>query len=250
MWDNNYITDIFNKFIFSNIEIKREEMIPVLKNLINDDKYINIPVDMYYIPNRIDYKLHHQKHNVLLTGYDEEKECFFALLDIYLGYGEIEIPFTIISRETDELIGVELINIKDDLKNYIFDIKSVINNAQKLRQNLSKLSYQTPWINGGSSQGDIANVFITMTKYVERQKANIELILYIEKSSILSKQGSQQLITQIEGIKCKWEQIKNLFIKSFINKNLPNYEKLNLLALKCFELEGYMWHDFITLVKQ
>lgn len=244
-WEEDYIDDIFNKFIFSDVETKEEKLIDTLQSFINKNEYIAISLDVYFIPNRIDYHLKHEEHSVLLTGYDDEKECFFALLDTYEGYGEIEIPFHIVSCSANDSMIIKLIKMKDTSANYIFNLETVINNAIQLRRVLSELSYQAAWINGEFLQEDIANVLITITKYVERQKANSELILYVKSHGIIEENSFELLIAQIESIKRYWEQIKNLFIKSFLNQKAPKYEKLNSLAVQCFALEGYMWHNFI-----
>lgn len=248
-WEEDYIDDIFNKFVFSDIKISKGSMIDILQSLINNDEYLAISLDVYFIPNRIDYHLKHEFHSVLLTGYDDEKECFFALLDTYAGYGEIEIPFDVALGATNDSVTVELVKIKDVYSDYIFNLETVINNAIQLRYNLSRLSYQIPWINGDNSQQNVSSIFITMTKYVERQKANIELIIHVNSLGIISNHDSKLLIAQIKIIEQKWEQIKNLFIKSFINHKPPKYEKLNPLAVECFELEGVMWHNFIVFTQ-
>lgn len=54
------------------------DTVDFLINALNDNYYIMIIADEYYLPPRKSYKLQHYQHLVMLNGFNIEKQCFYS----------------------------------------------------------------------------------------------------------------------------------------------------------------------------
>jgi len=63
----------------------RTELVSLVRKLLNEQKYLNLYLDDYYIPFRPSYNKSHEPHDLFFYGYDDDAACFHVLG--YSGYG-------------------------------------------------------------------------------------------------------------------------------------------------------------------
>jgi hypothetical protein len=63
---------------FSAITDNHIELIPFLENALNQDKYLHVSIDWFYIPIYEQYQNDHGMHHLFINGYDSEKRIFYA----------------------------------------------------------------------------------------------------------------------------------------------------------------------------
>lgn len=71
-WDSFKRKEINNEFI---TKVKKEKALYIIKS-INENNYVYLCVDDFYMPRRFDYKKRHFKHDLLIYGYDDFLEIF------------------------------------------------------------------------------------------------------------------------------------------------------------------------------
>ncbi|MFE9275692.1 hypothetical protein ACQKLN_31075 [Paenibacillus glucanolyticus] len=76
-----------------------DEIVPSFRESINQDKYMNIFVDDYYLPFRRAYRKNHYPHDLFLFGYTDEKRVFHVLgFDQYGLPKEYEVDYQVLSK--------------------------------------------------------------------------------------------------------------------------------------------------------
>ena len=89
-------------------ESKQIETVKYAINAINNDKYLKIKLDSFFLSAKSAYKKHHNLQNSLLYGYSIEEEMFFALsFDANNMFSEIRISFLELANGFDSTIGIK-----------------------------------------------------------------------------------------------------------------------------------------------
>jgi len=243
-WDNKYLSYIYDCFTFEKIMLDSKNIIDNIIDVINNDDPMLIPVDVFYLPNRIDWKKKHLSHNIMVTGYDTKEGMLFYFIDTFSGYEECSISYNTFKEaifSVNEKPVAHLLSVKDNLLSSNISIDSVYDYAQNLRENLSKFSYMSSWINNETSEDSLLGTIIIITKFIERQKANAALIKFMAEKGLLANIDYRHLLDLIAILENDWGIIRAIFIKANTKRETPNFDRLNLLAHKCFILEWQLW---------
>lgn len=107
---------------------------------IDKNTYLHVMLDQYYIPNTPSFRKMHYLHDLLIFGYDKEKETFsVAEFDDNYKYSKFEVSFKNINdafinykecKNLDYLYGNILLYKLQPSCNYVFDFENVINSVK------------------------------------------------------------------------------------------------------------------------
>ena len=113
----DYYERYFSKMIpvrqlpMSMIDITNKNIIEYFINLLEKKYYINLGVDEYYIPGRLDYQKRHHMHVNFIYGFDREKAVFKLIgFDKFMKYSEIDFEsfFYAIQRDVESSSKINL----------------------------------------------------------------------------------------------------------------------------------------------
>jgi hypothetical protein len=115
------------------IEKNGIDVVTFLKNAIDDDYYIYMCVDTFYISEYPLYNKSHFTHDMFVFGYDDSKSCFHIADFLFEGrYYDTEIPYEQLKVAfhseydfTNDFNGIQLLKAKEDV-DYPFDINWII----------------------------------------------------------------------------------------------------------------------------
>ena len=68
----------YEALTFSAILDNDIDLISFLENAINEDKYLHISIDWFYLPMYRQYHKDHGMHHLFINGYDSDKRIFYA----------------------------------------------------------------------------------------------------------------------------------------------------------------------------
>ncbi|MCI8371710.1 MAG: hypothetical protein HFI75_04810 [Lachnospiraceae bacterium] len=95
----------------SIVDISSKQVVDYFINLIEQNYYINLGVDEFYIPGRNDYQKRHHMHVNFLYGFDRTRKVFQLIgFDQFLKYSEIDFDsfYYAIQREVREGTKINL----------------------------------------------------------------------------------------------------------------------------------------------
>lgn len=120
---------------------KDDDIIENLKYFIDKEKVIFLGIDMYYgVPDTSQWHKHHIHHNILVEGYDDEKECVYILETGEQGYKEYEMSYCDISLAAQEFTcftrDTEIFEINSKEETYMYDNKELKSNALEIVQSI------------------------------------------------------------------------------------------------------------------
>lgn len=108
--DFNSIYDLHNvpRFPWLNVQnvkldfvTKYISLIDFFKDCIENNYYLDVRYDMYYLNHAFAYKLNHRISNMLIYGYDTDKNCFYAMDYLYNSskiYDSLEIDMNLLAQ--------------------------------------------------------------------------------------------------------------------------------------------------------
>jgi hypothetical protein len=231
----------YNKVILNESDFDKQ-----IKEFINNNKYIKMPLDLYYwMPNSFGWQRMHASHYQLITGYDDEKRVFYSYTDDFYGFGEKEIPYERFNKALliDELAETTEITVDHNIKKFDYNSDLIINYAEIIMGNINYLSYTNYWCSYNEEHTFLRA--IETYKIFERQKANIALLNDMKRRGYINENKYKILIEKVNNLKYKWGIIKSVFLKCFLGKKVPNYVKMNNLIWEAFEYEYEFWDMFI-----
>ena len=230
-----------------------ENYIEYLKNLIKKNELVIVGVDLFYwIENSSCWNRHHWEHYSLINGFDDDKNVFYVLDENDIGFGEFEIPvdrfITAIQHSPLEPDGY-IYKINKKIKQFKFNIKDVINNAQRLKNELSAIKSSSLWQlrDEDFDAGHMCDLSATeIFQIVNRQIANQLLFCNIQKE-VHDCKVPDIIIKYSNDLKEGWILVKNVLLKA----NLLKDRKLSLAEIEksCKDLlnkEYEMWDIFVT----
>ena len=108
-WD---VEDAFSEVLeIENVcyeESNRIQIIGYIVDAINNNKYLKIKLDSYFLSTKSAYKKHRNLQNSLIYGYDIEEETFFALsFDTDNMFSEIRISFLELANGFDSTLRIK-----------------------------------------------------------------------------------------------------------------------------------------------
>lgn len=236
----------WEKIVISQNE---NEFIKVLKYLITKEFMVFVNVNLYYwLPNSFGWKKNNWYHLSLITGFDEKEKIFYVFDDDYHGYGLRKVPeerlCKAIANPSKELF-CRYHQLSNDIKPFEVSIQSVLQNAERIIQELLNINTNNLWILEPGYEG--FNHYINQCSFgvhtiVNRQIANKFLINLLYDLKFLSQSEYFLLIKNTDDLKKGWNVVKNIFIKYGIShKKELNIEKLYRLAEELFSKEYSMW---------
>ncbi len=248
----NYTSEFYKKINLVNrskMTIKLEDVAFYIKNAINNGEIISVQLDTFHaIKSGVNYKRAHYLHHYIITGYDEI-DNFYCLADTINGYGENVLTYSDIVSSMARNCSNNIISfaINKPLVKLDFDIHIVINNAVRLRFELSKLSYCKYWQYDMNMMQDR---IIEINKIVSRHHMNITLFEYLRNTGYLNNKNYNYLKSYCVRIYEKWNRIKMILIRNFLIEKMPDLTLLNSIAYDAFYNEYKLWDAFLTIKEE
>ena len=243
---------VFNRHNFSN----KENFLPELKNIIINNPYMTLYVDLFYwnkdcaYYNRI-----HSNHFAFIIGFDEEEDVFYAFEDdVSLNYDLRKIPTQSLIRAfhsefKEDFEDYRIITFKNnELKPYVLDFDSIKANAERLIHRLKFFIERKHTLDEERPLTEITNVHHYAYEYGKisnRMKGNIIFFEKLRDSGIISKELSDELIISADAMIQKWMLVKNIFFNHCLRKKFSEIEKVEKRISELFENEIDMWSKLI-----
>lgn len=183
-----------------------EDIIKNLKMYIEKNKVIFLGIDMYYgVPDTSQWHKHHIHHNILVEGYDDDKECMYILETGNSGYKEYELSYkdiTIAAREFVCFIhNSEIYDINCDEQHFVYDCTKLKENALQIVQSIDDVLehiYEIWHVNQEKILSMKDEIESHLRSIRNRQGVNVKLFqniyrnknadYYIETFSVLEKE--------------------------------------------------------------
>lgn len=244
--------------LYENLDIIQENftyvnpqrIIEGLINKLNSGCYISILVDLFsWLPNSVDWQRNHYHHYRMLTGYDDEKKVFFTISDTLNGYEQSEVSFERLIESivlNDGEFFVQQHKYKREVNPYTYSFHDVYKFAEELKENIKKILYSRIWI--VPLDIDPLRIYTQITKFADRQKANLMLFEQLKKDGLISDYQTHVLQTRCTDIFNQWSILKGKNIKADIKKENIDIDYLNAITFSALNLEYKMWCDFISFV--
>ncbi len=244
---------VFNRYNFSN----KEDFLPELKNIIINNPYITLYVDLFYwnkdcaYYNRI-----HSNHFAFIIGFDEEEDVFYAIEDdVSLSYEIRKIPTQSViqafhSEFKQDFEDYRIITFKNsNLKPYVLDFDKIKAEAERLILRLDKFIERKHALDEERPLTELTNVHhytYEFGKISNRMKGNIIFFENLKNSGFISKELSDELIISADEMIKKWMLVKNIFFNYCLRKKFSEIEKVEKRISELFIKERDMWSKLIA----
>jgi hypothetical protein len=257
------------------LSISNKTLSEYIKEMLDMNHYVSLYLNDYYLPNTIFYQNGHVIHEVLIYGYDDEKELFYTggIFDTRKyrfstnRYCEIEEAFYHVNP-LDHVKGYDLSFYTyriNDRENYPFILSNVIEaiddyiNSRDIMKRFSML--RIPEI-GKNVYG--MGVYKVLKQYLQglyddkegykpdrrpfqilhdHKKFMVERLLYLKEEGLL---GNESLIVQFEALAKKIEIIRNIFLKYLIYKDKEDIDKLFPLIDEVVDTETSLLNSLLS----
>jgi hypothetical protein len=276
---------IFQRNFLRNTKI---DIIDLLINSINENNYICLYWDQFYVPNSPRHLKEHYCHETLIYGYDLTEKCLYYVgFNNYENYGYYKVLFSDFRKAyyndavdlSDKYLVTEvcLLKFNNDFS-FEFDINTVAEqlNDYFLSRN-SLIYYRThfnvnckdyDYFNGTISSEFIfgMNIYKYLQSYIEslllysnlnfqpvhalweHKKIMVNRIEYLQKNSYLSTDSNYNIL--YKQIQDKALLIRNLFFKYNITKKNNIITKMVSLLNDIFEQEKTVLSSVIQELRE
>lgn len=229
--------------------------IDFLKDLIRKEELVTIGVDLFYwIPNSICWNRHHWEHYSLINGFDDERKVFYVLDENNSGYNEFEVPeerlLTAVQNSPLEPHGHVQGKI-NHIEQFKLDIKDVIYNAVRLKEELKTIKYGTLWqlSDQDFDEGHMSDLISMYIFQVANRHLANQLLLKALHKEIQNNEIINSLIQYSQDLQDGWVLVKNKMVKLYFTKDRkPFIEDINLKCKSLFNKEYEMWDTFLYCV--
>lgn len=238
---------IFNRYNFAN----RENFLPELKNIIINNPYVTLYVDLFYWNKDCTYYNRlHSNHFAFITGFDEEDVFYTFEEDVSLNYGIRKIPTQSViqafhSEFKQDFEDYRIITFKNtELQTYFLDFNNIKADAERLIFRSNEFIERKHALDEEFPLTEITNVHhytYEFGKVSNRMKGNIILFEKLRDSDIISKELSDELIVSAEEMVKMWMFVKNNFFRHCLRKNFSEIEKVENRISELFIKERDMW---------
>lgn len=242
----------------------------LVRNAIDNNRYIALHLDEYYVPDRDDYKKYHYFHENLIYGYSEESKTIY-LLGVIFGQPKLStISFRLFCKAYNSKIkeGSAHFSVLNDIimmeyrpsNTYSFDIRNICSflddyiNGTNSSNKLSWLTPSDPHASFGVNifkkitqfhNGNMLIISDVRISYVlhEHTKCMIERIKYFLARGIIDgnqfseiSMGMDELLSITKA--CMYRIVKNHFkIRNNIDELVINYvNKIEELQIKYYSM--------------
>lgn len=225
------------------------DYIEELKKCIDCGRLISIRVDLFYWnPLNILYHKVHANHFSMCFGYDDEEQCLYFDDEAQNEDGFLKVPYERVKKalvfNEGKLFGIESMCLSD-IPDYEYSLGDIIENAEKLRENLSSALYTTAWSDFGRKE-DISMSVTDMSKLFNRQTANVILFKALMEKGLISEEAFLKYSAGFNEIKVLWQNLHNYTYRNTLKKKGISIEKADEISEKAFEKELELWTDFIN----
>ncbi|MDR1002615.1 MAG: hypothetical protein LBL82_05035 [Oscillospiraceae bacterium] len=240
------------EILLSFSEVRRIEgvdsnnLIPTIKKYIDDNRLIVVAVDSFsLIEESLHYNNTHQIHSWIFSGYDDEKDELYCFADSDRGYGENKVSIENFKRSVVLQTYTDLLElvISDKRQPFVFNLETVCANARSICADIAKISYCNFWKCDKSDYTE--DRCYDLTKFVDRQKANIMLMDMLYEQGEIGKHLCEDVKVMCEDTQRGWNLLRMKFLKSWMNRKVPNYEDAQRSAWRCMRKEYDYWRYFI-----
>lgn len=247
--NSNCLYESLNIIQENYIYINPEKIIEELIDKLNSECCISVLVDLFsWLPNSVDWQRNHYHHFRMLTGYDDERKVFFTISDTLNGYKQSEVPFERLMESivlNDGEFFVQLHKCKSDVIPYTYSFHDVYKFAVGLKENIKNLLHSRIWIL--PTDIDPLRIYTQITKFADRQKANLLLFEQLNKDGLISDIHTNSLRELYTDTFNQWRMLKGKIIKSDIKKEYIDVDYLNKITLNALNLEYRIWSYFISV---
>lgn len=250
----HYFSDIF-VFTYSNFD-NSKDFIPQLKDILVNNLYINLNVDLFYWNTEgAYYNKVHRPHFSFISGFDEEKDVFYAFEENKeLVYSSIEIPtervIQAIKSEYKDIRGdYRIISFRNnDIKPYELTLKRVIENAKRLVVNLDTFIGKEHILDKSMFLDNMSNAYFynnEFSKIAYRLRGNILLFNTLRSKGILNEALTNQMVETVNAISMNWKVIQNSFFKCCLRNNFSEIDDIEQKITANFMKEKEMWFNVL-----
>ncbi len=252
----NYFSTIFyfNRCNFIN----RKEFITELKEVLMNNPYLALNVDLFYWGKQgAYYNKIHTPHFSFIIGFDDDEEVIYVFEDdVNLHYAIREIPMkeviqAFFSDYKDNSEDFRIITYKDiDIKPYTLDINKVIINAKNIIRSIDQLIENKCIVDKDALLTDISNVDFygyEFGKISNRLSGNELLFEALGNDGIINEKDVNELILDTKEISNKWALVKNIFYKYCLRNKISEVDKLENMIIDLSIKEKEMWLKLIEL---
>lgn len=159
-----------------------------IKYAVNQNKYITINLDEFYVSYRMQYHNTHYIHDTFINGYDDEKNIFYGIA--YVGDPPIYKEFTVKMSEVEEAFyhnnspyfntrTVKMLSI-DLTKFYEFNITNFVKQIRNYIEcvNLKEKYYEEINVYENENMGFGLDIYNKLIDYMEEYKENTAVALF------------------------------------------------------------------------
>ncbi|QNU65980.1 hypothetical protein EHE19_013935 [Ruminiclostridium herbifermentans] len=243
---------VFNRYNFFN----KENFLPELKNIIINNPYVTLYVDLFYWNKDCTYYNRiHSNHFAFVIGFDEEEDVFYAFEDdVSLNYDLRKIPTQNViqafhSEFKEDYEDYRIITFKNnDLKPYVLDLDNIKADSERLIHRLEFFLERKHVLDEERPLTEITNVHhytYEFGKISNRMKGNIIFFRKLRDSGIISQELSDELIQIADEMIKKWMLVKNIFFNHCLRKKFSEIEKVEKRISELFIKEKDMWSKLV-----
>lgn len=233
---------------------------------LNNNRYIEIVLDEYYIPNREAFQKKHYAHSNLIYGYDDTSSCYFII-----GHKgkmvDSEISYEVFDCAYNELVYSNIIrNIQYNPNSmaYQFDLKAVYwmineyingNNTSLYMRNI------VPELNGAYGintygellRTELGNISLFRDKRVsyliyEHNWLMKQRLEFMYKKQIIKNKQFLEVISGFDNILHLSEKLKNFGVKNYMKLEAETEKKLIEILSQIEQCEIVFYKELINIM--
>lgn len=256
---NFFGDNIFNyeTFYFKD----KNNFLQEFKDILMNNLYATLNVDLYYW-NSAGYYFNkiHTSHLAFVTGFDEEKDVFYAFEDdVNLSYEIREIP-------TSEVIQAynsprkrfkgdyRILSFKNDfIPPFEIDIKQFIKCTEQLIYNLDMLFDNREVVDKKLILEDSSKIYFysnEFTKISNRLKGNKLLLCALKDKGLLDEHITDELNNAWEENCITWKNIQGVYLKHCLRNNFAELDSIEDKIADAFMSEKEIWEEVIENLKK
>ncbi|WP_024833602.1 hypothetical protein [Ruminiclostridium josui] len=246
----------YESFNFKN----KENFIQEFKAVLMNNLYATLNVDLYYW-NSTGYYFNkiHTSHFAFVTGFDEEKDVFYAFED------DVNLFYNIRAISTNEVIQAfhsPLKQIKSDYRiltfktdsipSYEIDINQFTKCTEQLIYNLDMLIERHEVVNKTMIIEDASKIYhynYEFSKISNRLKGNKLLLCYLKDKGLLDERLTEELSEVIDESCITWKNIQGIYLKHCLRKNFAELNRIEDKIADAFMTEKEVWEKVIENIK-
>lgn len=256
----NYFAD--NIFKYETFYFKdKENFLEEFKGILMNNLYATLNVDLYYWNSTgYYYNKIHTSHLAFVTGFDEEKDVFYAFEDdVNLVYDVREIPINQVIQAykspNKQFKGdYRILTFKNDfIPSYEIDIKQFIKCTKQLIYNLDMLIEKKEVVNKTMIREDSSKVYFYNNEFIKisnRLKGNKLLLGTLKDKKLLNESLTDELNEVLDDSCMMWKNIQGVYLKNCLRNNFAELDNIEKKISAAFMTEKEVWEKVIENLKR